>query len=712
MKLVKKLSWFVMLLALLLVLTGCSQNQQAIFDAAMKMQNVTSLQQQTTMTFKLSGSGFDPAVQQQVDTAAEFMNNAKLNLNVKTSSNQERTLSKAQVDMDLALPGMNITLPVWVDADLTGEEPKLIEIIKLPQIAKASLPPEFAGKEYTVMNPYNMGGPQPNYDLSKLAEFSKSMPAKQLAFLTSFAQRFNPDLKVISKGSQYLQTNEGSKLAKLYEIKLNDSQLKDFIRYAVNNFAQDQEAMTFIKEYMDTIMGFSQVPGKANTLNEFDQAFEDFGDNKQEFLTGFNKVMDELENVTLLGDQGLELQYAIVDGYVVKKSGTLDLNVDLPQIIQLMQSLTPGPQQTMSEDTAGNLSLKVNFSTVTSDINQPFEIQIPEVNENNSFDYMDLMKAFNPLADRPVRLAGQDGYETAKIIGEEYNSGQCTSIILASGLNFSDALSSSILSQKFDAPILLVGASVEESSAAFDYIASHSNSDTKLFIVGGTGVIGTPFETELIKRGHVNIERLGGSDSYETGIIVAEKADAAYGTPVFLISGESFPDALSAAGFAGAYQYPALLIGKNELTDKTKNYIASNNPTTVYIVGGEAAISQSVEAQIKELVPAASIKRLAGNDSFATAGAVLDEFAEFPLAVYLANGSAYQDALAGSSLAARTADPVLLVDPNRETLPPAIEAYLKKLRDTGSRPMVRALGGAVVVPDSLIKQAEALLDGK
>ena len=91
-----------------------------------------------------------------------------------------------------------------------------------------------------------------------------------------------------------------------------------------------------------------------------------------------------------------------------------------------------------------------------------------------------------------------------------------SAIILASGVSFPDALSSGILSRKFNAPILLVGTSVEESSEAFDFIASHSNPDTKFYIIGGTGVIGTSFETELRKVGHANIERLSGFDRYDT----------------------------------------------------------------------------------------------------------------------------------------------------------------------------------------------------
>lgn len=706
----KRVTWVVTLLSFLLVLTGCSENQQVIFDGALKMQNVTSLQQQTTMTFKLSGSGFEPAVQQQVDMATAFMNNAKLDLKVKTSGNEERTINKSQVDINLAMQGMNIAIPIWVDSDLAASTPKVTEIVKLPQIATASLPPQFASKEYMVLNPYTMAASgQSNLDMSKLAALGKSMQLKQVEFLTSFSKRFNPDIKVVSKGSQNLLTSEGTKLAQLYEVKLNDSQLKDFIRYTVNNFANDKEAMLFVKEFMDSILEVSQVPEQVKTLSEFDQAFEEFNVNKQASLDKFNGVMDQLKGVTILGDQGIEVQYAIVNGYVVKKSGTIDLKVDLAQIEQLINTLN-GKQGT-SSDAKGNLNLMVNFSTVTSDINIPVEIQIPEVNQNNSFDYMDLIKTFTP--NRSARVAGQDGYKTARAIGEEYsNGGQCTSIILASGVSFPDALSSSILSRKFNAPILLVGTTVEESSEAFDFIASHSNPDTKFYIIGGTGVIGTSFETELRKVGHENIERLSGFDRYDTGMAVVEKANVEPGTPVFVISGESFPDVLSASSFAGSKQYPTLLAGQNYLADKTKAYIKNNKPSTVYIVGGVSAVSQSVEDQIKELAPTAIVNRLAGNDRFDTAGVILNQFSTSPQKVYLANGFNYQDAITGSALAAKTGDPVLLIDHTLGTLPPATEAYLKKLRAAGSRPMVRALGGVVVVPDLLIKQAENILDGK
>jgi len=706
-----KMTWLVGLLTLMLAVTGCSQNQQVLFDASMKMQDVTSLQQQTTITLQLSGSDFDPDVQQQIDTAKAFMNNAKLSLDTKTSTNKEKTVVKSQVDMDLDLQGMSFNMPVWVDSDLTGDTPKFIEIIKIPQIASASLPPQFAGKEYMVMNPSNMGASEP-MNFSQLTDFINNMQSKQVDFLTSYAKRFNPDVNVVSKGSQYVETNDGRKSAKLYEVKLNDAQLKELIRYTVNNFTQDEEAMMFVKEFMHSILELSQLPEDANALSEFDKAFEDFDADKQEFLTEFNKVMDQFDDVTFLGDEGIKLEYALVNGYVVKNSGIIDLEVNLGEINQLMNNLTS--QESTSEEVKGNLNLKVSFSTVTSGINRPVEIEIPVLNENNSFDYMDFMESMVPAgtAEGSMRLAGQDSYKTARTIAEEYESGQCDNIILVSGLNYTDALSSNILSKKFNAPILLVGATVEESSEAFDYIAKHSKPDTKILIIGGTVAINSAFETELIKGGHANIERISGFDRYETGMAVVDKANVGPGTPVVIVSGESFPDALSSASLVGSKQYPTLLVSQNSLADRTKTYISSNQPTAVYIVGGASVISQSVEAQIKELAPNAAIKRLAGNDRFDTAGVVLNEFSTNPKIIYLANGFDFRDAIAGSALAAKTGDPVLLIDPALSTLPSATEAYLTKLRDAGNRPMVRALGGSVVVPDSLIKQAESLLYGK
>ena len=72
------------------------------------------------------------------------------------------------------------------------------------------------------------------------------------------------------------------------------------------------------------------------------------------------------------------------------------------------------------------------------------------------------------------RLAGQDHYQTSVAIAGAYNNnGDCGNVILASGDSFPDALSASILSKKLNAPILLVGTTVNDSSDAFNYISTN-----------------------------------------------------------------------------------------------------------------------------------------------------------------------------------------------------------------------------------------------
>lgn len=693
----KRVAWLTSVFTVLFMLTGCTPNQQAIFDASMKMQKANSLQQHTTMSFELSGSGFEPAIQQQIDTTAAMLNTAKLDLMAKTSGNEQKTIGKSQIDMNLTMQGSSIYMPMWVDMDLTGENPKFVEIIKVPAIATASFPSQFANKEYMVLNPDDMNSAEGSHlDLTKLMEFCKNFQTDGVNFLTSYAQRYNPNLDVIK-----VPTNNGTQK---YTLKINDAQLKELISYTVNNFAQDKEAMEFIQGLLTSMVELGTVPENEISSSELDQAFNEMDTNIPQFLAEFNAFMEQMKNVTFLGDKGLELNYTISNGYVVNESGILNLKVDLSQISPLMNSLS-GQEGTASE-AKGALNLTINFNTETTNINTPLDIQIPEINSDNSFNYMDLMTV---LTASP-RLAGSDRYETARAIGEDFNKGKSANIILASGTNFPDALSASILSKKYNAPILLVGSTVGESSEAFDYIAAHSNPDTKVYIIGGTGVIDESFETEILKGGYTT-ERLSGLDLYETNMAVVYNANVKSGTPVIVASGEDFPDALSVSSFAGANQYPTLLVGKNYLADKTKNYILNNKPSTVYIAGGVSVVPQSVEDQMEALVPGTTIKRLAGNDRFETTGAVINEFAASPNTIYIANGFNFADALAGSALAAKTGDPILLVDNNSTTLSPAIKTYLKQLRDSGTRPMVRTLGGEGVVPASLVQQVQNILMG-
>ncbi|MDR3599321.1 MAG: cell wall-binding repeat-containing protein [Desulfosporosinus sp.] len=311
------------------------------------------------------------------------------------------------------------------------------------------------------------------------------------------------------------------------------------------------------------------------------------------------------------------------------------------------------------------------------------------------------------------RLAGQNHYQTSVAIAEDYNNnGDCGNVILASGDSFPDALSASILSKKMNAPILLVGTTVNTSSDAFNYLYTHeSRQRGTVYIIGGTGVIGPDFETKLASMMFTNIKRLDGTDRYDTNILIVNEVNVLQGTPVFIASGENFPDALSISSFSGSKQYPTLLVGADYLPEQTKDYLLSEKPSAVYIAGGTSVVSQDIENQINVLVPGSTVTRMAGDDRFGTNVAVLKEFSPTPDIIYLANGDDFSDVLAGSALAAKTGKPIMLVDNQLTNLPPAAETHLKELNDSGIQTNLIALGGTDVVSDILCQQFENVFSG-
>jgi putative cell wall-binding protein/beta-lactamase class A len=289
-----------------------------------------------------------------------------------------------------------------------------------------------------------------------------------------------------------------------------------------------------------------------------------------------------------------------------------------------------------------------------------------------------------------TRLAGQDRYETAQKIATYAYGGQVNNIVLTTGRDFADALAASVLAHKLSAPILLVNSTVSGSRATFDYIAAHLAKNGQIYLIGGKAAIGSPFTLKLNQMGYLNIEQIGGTDRYQTAVLLAEKCAVASGTPLVLASGENFPDALGISSIAASKGWPILLIPKNYLPESVKTYIKNNKPAAIYIVGGSGVIAPEIETDLQELLPETRLQRLAGLDRFETAGQVLKTFAANPQTIYLASGAGFADALAGSVLAARNGDPIVLVDPAQQTLPRSIAEYLDSV--SGSESNIAAGG--------------------
>jgi len=177
------------------------------------------------------------------------------------------------------------------------------------------------------------------------------------------------------------------------------------------------------------------------------------------------------------------------------------------------------------------------------------------------------------------------------------------------------------------------------------------------------------------------IGRLAGIDRFATAVAVI--GDRYNESPVAIIAtGRNFPDALCAAGLAGAFHAPVLLTDTHSVPNSVKNALMGQDIREAIIVGGTPSVGVEVETALTAM--GIDVTRLAGADRYATSRAVADYMAaagpslghDLTRFCWVARGDAFPDALALAPLAAlrEAPGPVLLTRP--DSLPSTIKGAL------------------------------------
>ncbi|GLK15669.1 hypothetical protein GCM10017602_01510 [Herbiconiux flava] len=186
-----------------------------------------------------------------------------------------------------------------------------------------------------------------------------------------------------------------------------------------------------------------------------------------------------------------------------------------------------------------------------------------------------------------------------------------------------------------------------------------------------------PYESNPIQP---TIERLEGSDRFETAVRISQSAYDGGVPVVYLVSGSDFADALTAAPAAATDRGPLLLTTSDSLPVTTRDELARLAPQKVVIVGGRAAVGNSVEQQVKAVLPSTPIDRLAGTDRFATSMAIAERRPGLNCSTAaIASGASFPDALSVSPLVGSFHGPLLLVPGSATALQPEAVSLLQRL---------------------------------
>ncbi|MGI6450101.1 MAG: cell wall-binding repeat-containing protein [Desulfitobacteriia bacterium] len=273
------------------------------------------------------------------------------------------------------------------------------------------------------------------------------------------------------------------------------------------------------------------------------------------------------------------------------------------------------------------------------------------------------------------RFAGNSRYETAVQISSK-NWFEAYNVVLARGDSFPDALAGAVLANSAVAggPLLLT----ESSHLRPDVLQElkRLNAST-VFILGGTTAIAADVDKELRNNG-IQPYRIQGKDRYETAAGIALVA-VENSSKAFLASGTSFADALSISAYAASKGLPLLLTDSKAVPQVTLDALKSMGVAEVTLIGGESVISPAVADQLQK--EGYYVTRLSGSNRFATNSAILENLDFNTSQVVVATGMTFPDALAGSVLAAKGNNPVVLVPKDEnEFLNTPTASYLNNIR--------------------------------
>jgi len=315
-------------------------------------------------------------------------------------------------------------------------------------------------------------------------------------------------------------------------------------------------------------------------------------------------------------------------------------------------------------------------------------------------------------AAQAPRLWGSDRYETSYATSRS-TFATATTVVVASGAAFPDALAASGLAGMVDAPVLLTKPTTIPAGLVREIVRLGAQ---KVYVVGGTSAVSADVFTQLQATGSVTeAVRLSGRDRYETAKKVAEEIWVLSGRPLdmdnaFVVRGDDFADALAVSPLAYNEGIPVLLTRSGVLSGYTSSFLSTYKIQDVWVAGGEAAVSDEVFQDLAGIVQD-DVVRWAGSDRYATAATVAEQgaangFVPGWQSVGLATGVSFPDALSGGASAGMYGGPLLLT--KGTVLSPACAAAL----DAHAAQVARLLvfGGEAAIQQSVVDEALAVLD--
>lgn len=197
------------------------------------------------------------------------------------------------------------------------------------------------------------------------------------------------------------------------------------------------------------------------------------------------------------------------------------------------------------------------------------------------------------------------------------------------------------------------------------------------------------------------VTRVASKNRYSTAIAISRSSFSSAGS-VVVAAGGDYPDALVAAGLAGAVQGPILLTPRDSLPTGLLGEISRLGAHKVFIVGGTGSVSSAVQSTLARTY---TVERIAGATRFEVAANVAKRVQQLAGGswtgeAFVARGDSFADALSCAPYAYSQRMPILL------TMPTSLSSQTSSRIRALHIGRVHVVGGNAAVSPAVYRQLQ------
>lgn len=366
---------------------------KTLLDALLKTNMATSGESNGKLNLTFKAEGLSEQEKQDFAGISEILNNLQVSFNAKVSGNSNGTVSRQYFKMSANVMGMPYGGELWSDVNLTGKTPVVKEIVRSPQLFTMMLPSQYVNKymllDFQQINKMpEMKDELGSMDFGKMLSGNQELQQLILTFIEKYSSQLNSSYSFI--------TEDGN----VYKVKIDDAEFKDIIRKVVNLTAKNEVIQDLIRDFMLTEMKNSGASTEEinSTKAEMEQLFTTI--ESQEFLDEFNQTMDNLKDVKILGDKGIDITYTIDEnGYVISTKGDIEIVADMAKLSKAFGEITN------ESSLSGTYTVGLHYEVNNLNINGKVNIILPTLTSTNSFNYLELFEEPKPQPKpQPIKV--------------------------------------------------------------------------------------------------------------------------------------------------------------------------------------------------------------------------------------------------------------------------------------------------------------------